>query len=706
MKRNSFLMIAALTMLASCSKDEIVGHQDDLPIQFRTVIEKQTRATSYTTNTLNSFSVTAFNDAEKTFIMKDAEYSRSSGNSSVFLASGETKYYWPKTADVKFYAYAPKAADNNGVTFISESNRIKVEPLSDTDGQKDVLYAANIGCKSLDATSGVSLNFRHAMSKIEIRVKNSNSKLKFNVTGWKIAGVDGSASFKLDYLYDTSTSASGSLNTLDRGIWTDNDDDYNADYSKTFSTKEVTSANSTWKTLTGSAILIPQDASKATAYSGSDPGNNALNGAYIAIQYQALDGTDAVVVPAGTWGCWPVSFSWQPGFRYLYTVDLAELGYSEKGTDDLEPVIENLDIEMKFVDVTVDAWQPEDDDEANTDVSTTDPTVNPLTGSYLRFHTSGGTNTLSIHQDVSNTHNTETHLEYSKNEGSTWETMTFDTPIEFGHAGNGKGDLLVRGKGFYNNEYYDQSTSPAKQIAEIKYFVFGNDNQLVECSGKIGALYDYENPDADLIYEQQFAKVFWECTCLKTAPQLTATGLSKRCYFYLFKDCTNLTESPELPATSLTGADGCYMCIFEGCSNLKTAPALPAMELSYMCYESMFNSCTSLTTAPELPATTLAEACYAGMFYGCSNLETAPELPAQELKVFCYSEMFGDCSKLNYIRALFTSNENNDVDDYKSLFVDGWLDGVSSTGTFVKAPNATWTKDNVGIPDGWNLVTE
>ena len=99
-----------------------------------------------------------------------------------------------------------------------------------------------------------------------------------------------------------------------------------------------------------------------------------------------------------------------------------------------------------------------------------------------------------------------------------------------------------------------------------------------------------------------------------------------------------------------------------------------------------------------LPATTLTNDCYHHMFYGCSNLTTAPELPAPTLKSLCYAEMFGGCSKLNYIKCLAT----NISADRCTLY---WHNGVSSTGTFVKASSMeTWTTGNKGIPEGWTVV--
>lgn len=154
-----------------------------------------------------------------------------------------------------------------------------------------------------------------------------------------------------------------------------------------------------------------------------------------------------------------------------------------------------------------------------------------------------------------------------------------------------------------------------------------------------------------------------------------------------------------LPATTLTTA--CYRYMFNGCSSLTTAPNLPATTLAYNCYADMFRSCTALTTAPTiLPATTLAEGCYSNMFYICRALTTAPELPATTLVSNCYYHMLYGCSSLNYIKALFTTTPS---DSYTNL----WVNGVASTGTFVKNHNATWDVTGTNaIPSGWTVITD
>ena len=192
-----------------------------------------------------------------------------------------------------------------------------------------------------------------------------------------------------------------------------------------------------------------------------------------------------------------------------------------------------------------------------------------------------------------------------------------------------------------------------------------------------------------------YADMFQGCTSLKTAPALPATTLANYCYSSMLEGCTSLTIAPELPATTL--AIYCYRSMFQGCTSLKTAPVLPSTTLADNCYDSMFWNCTSLTTAPALPATTLRGDCYQNMFSNCTSLTTAPALPATTLAIYCYRSMFQSCKNLNYIKCLATNISATNC-------TKNWVNGVASTGTFVKAADMTgWTTGNSGIPSGWTV---
>ena len=146
-------------------------------------------------------------------------------------------------------------------------------------------------------------------------------------------------------------------------------------------------------------------------------------------------------------------------------------------------------------------------------------------------------------------------------------------------------------------------------------------------------------------------------------------------------------------------SSGDFAGLFQSCTQLTSAPNLPATELAEGCYYEMFRGCTSLTQAPELPATALAENCYESMFFRCTSLAQAPELPATNLAPTCYSNMFSGCSNLNYIKMMAT-------DISASYCLYNWVNGVSSTGTFVKNSAATWDRTGTsGIPLDWTIQT-
>lgn len=195
---------------------------------------------------------------------------------------------------------------------------------------------------------------------------------------------------------------------------------------------------------------------------------------------------------------------------------------------------------------------------------------------------------------------------------------------------------------------------------------------------------DLEGNIMSLIYGDNFA---------------TSTTLTQNwCFFEMFMGLKVVNaDKLILAATTLSGS--CYNQLFYDCTYLMKPPTLPATTLASSCYSSMFSDCTSLVNAPELPATTLASSCYRNMFNGCTSLTTAPELPATTLARDCYNSMFSGCTNLNYIKAMFTTRP-------KVTYTSGWVNGVASTGTFVKNSAAQWNVTGIdGIPSGWTVET-
>ena len=222
-----------------------------------------------------------------------------------------------------------------------------------------------------------------------------------------------------------------------------------------------------------------------------------------------------------------------------------------------------------------------------------------------------------------------------------------------------------------------------------------------------------------------YYRMFHGCTSLKNAPQLPAAALPNSCYAFMFKGCTSLTTAPQLPATTLGGAS--YMNMFENCTSLRNVQSvLPALALPADCYMDMFLGCTSLTTAPEICGTTVGEAScwqmfggctsltqapsvllpatvgkysYLSMFDGCSSLRTAPVICATTFVEDACTYMFRGCTNLNYVKCLATNPSN--TYNHENIYM--WLDGVASSGTFVKNASTTWPTGKSGIPNNWSI---
>jgi hypothetical protein len=179
--------------------------------------------------------------------------------------------------------------------------------------------------------------------------------MKFEVTGWKVGYLDNAGTFTYA---DTDTDGNNSA-LLAYGDWSDNTT-YSADNTYTNSLSaavSVAASASTAALLDGEMILVPQKPTAATAYAAATA-ESKVNGSYVALEIKIMNNdTAGTLIQDKTWAIWPVAFTWEPGKKYTYTIDLAGGGYYETNADtdaDLDPILENAII--KFVSVTVDDW--------------------------------------------------------------------------------------------------------------------------------------------------------------------------------------------------------------------------------------------------------------------------------------------------------------------------------------------------------------
>ena len=370
MKKKLFFLAVAAVALASCSNDETIASQannEANEISFRTFVGGQTRSTDITQSTIQTsgFKVYATLNNSSTVYFDETDFTYSNG----FWTSAN-KYYWPSTGALDFYAYA-----SNGSSTISHEGQTKaftITPATAATNQSDFVFA-NTNNKSKGSSAdnstfygknGVPLNFRHALSKVTIKMMNSNPNIKVIIKDVTIGNVKNKGTYT--YSGSTTNTNTDATNTenLKYGDWGWGDAS-NTYYAQTATTTEYTSATAA-TALPTPYILVPQTLVSATKYSEASA-SSTFGGAYIKAQIKIQNAKNSAYIVGAdgdnyVTALWPLQANqWNPGYHYIYTVDLAGGGYYETNQDaddDLDPILENA--EIKFITCSVDSWDESD----------------------------------------------------------------------------------------------------------------------------------------------------------------------------------------------------------------------------------------------------------------------------------------------------------------------------------------------------------
>ncbi len=196
------IVMAIAGVSVSCSDDDTaVNPEPDGAISFGVTVPKASRAETTTTTTINSFTVYAFTNDK--MYMDGVKVKRSGskwGYSPVI--------YWP-SSPVNFYAYSP---DISNTPSMGPSVDGEIPNYSNS-GQVDLLYAVNIGETAKE--SPVLMNFRHAMSRVDVLLSSSNVALTVKVAHVSLNETDMRGPFSFP---KATTSASLPQNV---GSWSD-----------------------------------------------------------------------------------------------------------------------------------------------------------------------------------------------------------------------------------------------------------------------------------------------------------------------------------------------------------------------------------------------------------------------------------------------------------------------------------------------------
>ena len=374
--KKSFIFIALATAtFVSCVNDETTAINQGNSIDFRTNMDGVTRAaakTSFATNDV--IDVFATFGGTKSF-KEDFTKSDNGNFSSV------NKHYWPSdisnTKQMVFTAFYGVAQSDETAGSLASA----FTPSATAASQTDLLFAKHT---SSARETPVLLNFRHMLSQINVKVKNSNSNISVDITGVRIGYIKTSGTFAYG-VGDNTDTQNGSK--IGQSAWTPTAftapaeghtyaNDYK--YDQTVTTKTLNGLVSDAAALEGFSpwMLIPQNMTgSSTQYQNTKDGGTAtdapdLGGAYIALEmeiYNWNSTTRGDKIVAKQWCYWPITTNWDPGYVYNYTINVGGGGYmpTDKNNDkNLDPV---LDTPIEFsVNCTIDAWSDYDSDN-NTD---------------------------------------------------------------------------------------------------------------------------------------------------------------------------------------------------------------------------------------------------------------------------------------------------------------------------------------------------
>lgn len=173
MKKDLFLLAAAVVVMAGCSKTEMVEMPDSAVIGFGNAYignPIQSRAVStLTTANIDAFYVYGGHDNSLTNTFDGTKVSKSGGTWSYSPVR-----YWNAGTTYQFAAYAPEIPGGKGTVGTDDANgRLTfTDYVCDPDNQLDLIYAEQSITAQAENNSPVSFNFQHLLSMIKFTFKS------------------------------------------------------------------------------------------------------------------------------------------------------------------------------------------------------------------------------------------------------------------------------------------------------------------------------------------------------------------------------------------------------------------------------------------------------------------------------------------------------------------------------------------------------
>lgn len=205
MKKFSILLFSAIAMVA-CSKD-VVTDRNESAIDFDIAAQGAVKTTATTTSNISEFKVWSYTQptpavTDRKTVMEGIIVSKNDDGAWTY----SPKKYWPNEMFLDFYAIAPKdlttevAAGSANIEFAATPTFDQLGQKCDCINYPDIVYATALDMNKESLGGTVTMNFRHAMSQIQFKIKNVSSEasqISYSPEALSIKGLDAQGTYTL-----------------------------------------------------------------------------------------------------------------------------------------------------------------------------------------------------------------------------------------------------------------------------------------------------------------------------------------------------------------------------------------------------------------------------------------------------------------------------------------------------------------------------
>lgn len=348
--------------LCSCSENDAPDIDTSATasnaIRFAANTEFASRAGDITTNNLKQFYVYAYTgtDSVPELFMDNVTVSKSDNNTWTYSPIK----YWPAHQTVDFYAFAP--------AWVGASGPLKPVTYENRYGDEDIVYAVSPDLTgNTDAPNAqVVFNFRHALSKVTVKMSSTNENLKVKVSNVVLTNIMARGNFNFPHastsqIIPPETSTPGAVPENSIGKWTDQNTRMVYLLHMSQDQGEVIELTSTPVDIAlygdglGAQFMIPQPLVWRSNGSGNDTYITVMGSIYDAKTGDKLwpnKNTPPENIPDGNTNGdglmkFPLSTSkltnWIPGCHYIYNMVInanEEMGAIEFGTPTVDSFVD------------------------------------------------------------------------------------------------------------------------------------------------------------------------------------------------------------------------------------------------------------------------------------------------------------------------------------------------------------------------------